>query len=61
MMGQSCPKGARMPGTTCVNVPARKVRFGNAADAGYAAGRSVQLAYGVTGGRPVKQIGGRHV
>lgn len=48
----------RMPETTPTSIPERKVRFGNAAAAGYAAGRNVQLAHGVNGGKPVHQIGG---
>ncbi|WP_353429469.1 DUF7168 domain-containing protein [Paracoccus denitrificans] len=47
----------RMPDLTTANIPERKVRFGNAAAAGYAAGRSVQLAHGVSGGRAPRQIG----
>lgn len=46
----------RMP-TTPTNVPERKVRFGNAAAAGYAAATNVQLAHGVNGGKAVQQIG----
>ncbi len=48
----------RMPSTTAAKLPAPKVRFGDAAQAGSAAGRDVQLAHGVNGGRPVSQIGG---
>lgn len=47
----------RMPETTPTSIPERKVRFGNAAAAGYAAGHSVQLAHGVNGGKAVQQIG----
>ncbi|MDQ7775183.1 MAG: hypothetical protein Q4615_04335 [Paracoccus aminovorans] len=50
-------RDCRMPGTVPHRTPERKVRFGNAAAAGYAAGRDVQLAHGVNGGRPVGQIG----
>ena len=47
----------RMPSTTPTSIPDRKVRFGNAAAAGYAAARNVQLAHGVNGGKAVQQIG----
>jgi len=47
----------RMPGTGKVSLPERKVRFGDAADAGLAAGRNVQLAQGVNGGRAIGLIG----
>lgn len=47
----------RMPETTPTNVPGRKIRFGNAAAAGDAAGRNVQLAHGVNGGRVVQRLG----
>lgn len=47
----------RMPTTTKARLPDRKVRFGNAAQAGSAAGHRVQLAQGVNGGQPVRQIG----
>lgn len=50
-------RDCRMPGAVSRRLPDRKVRFGNAAAAGYAAGRDVQLAHGVNGGRPVSQIG----
>lgn len=43
--------------TADVTMPARKVRFGDAARAGNAAARNVQLAPGVNGDRPVRQIG----
>lgn len=48
----------RMPNLSTTRLPDRQVRFGNAAAAGYAAGRNVQLAHGVNGGRRVHQIGG---
>lgn len=51
-------RDCRMPDTVPHRAPTRKVRFGDAAAAGFAAGRDVQLAHGVNGGRPVRQIGG---
>lgn len=42
--------------TEPTRIPERAVRFDGAAAAGNAAGRSVQLAQGVNGGRPVRQI-----
>lgn len=39
------------------NLPERSVRFSGAAQAGSVAGRHVQLAHGVNGGRPVQRIG----
>lgn len=51
-------RDARMPITSTVKVPAKKVRFGSAAASGFSAGQDVQLAAAVNGGRPVRQIGG---
>lgn len=51
-------RDARMPLTSTVKVPVKKVRFGSAAASGHSAGRNVQLAAAVNGGRPVRQIGG---
>lgn len=51
-------RNARLPATSKVRIPERKIRFGSAAQAGHAAGRKVQLAHGVNAGRPVHQIGG---
>lgn len=50
-------RDTRIPNTSRTNLPDRKVRFGGAAQAGHVAGRNVQLAHGVNGGRPVRQIG----
>lgn len=50
-------RDTRMPGTQKVRLPERKARFGNAVASGNAAGRDVQLAHGLNGGRSVQQIG----
>lgn len=51
-------RDARLPITSTVKIPRRKVRFDSAAQAGQDAGRKVQLTHGVNAGRPVHQIGG---
>lgn len=48
---------AKFPAQHSIKQPERKVRFGNAAQAGYTAGGRVQLAHGVDGQKPVRQIG----
>ena len=50
-------RDTRMPNTSQVTLPERKVRFAGAAYAGNSAGNRVQLAQGVNGGRPIQQIG----
>lgn len=48
----------RLPTTSPLKIPERKVRFGLAAQAGRVAAHKVQLAHGVNAGKPVRQIGG---
>lgn len=50
-------RDTRLPEATSLNIPERKVRFGSAAMAGEIAGRRVNLAHGVNGGRSVDRIG----
>ncbi|MGY9046307.1 MAG: DUF7168 domain-containing protein, partial [Rhodobacterales bacterium] len=47
----------RMPGTTSSATSSKKMRFGSAAAAGYAAGSRVNISRGVNAGRPVSRIG----
>mgnify|MGYP002737842300 CR=1 FL=1 len=50
-------RDTRMPTTSPAKLRDQKVRFGDAAWAGQSAGQRVQLAPGVNGGKPVRQIG----
>lgn len=47
----------RFPHTATIKQSSKKVRFGNAASAGYIAGAGINLAHGVNGGTPVHEIG----
>lgn len=51
-------RDARIGATMKVKIPQHKVRFASAGLAGNVAASKVNLAHGVTAGRPVQQIGG---